>query len=185
MKTFTQKNYQKQKTFSGFLPGISGTLGIPMWSFYVNRGQAIASFGVRDKNGAIMEFYPANQSYAYVKTNGIRKFLKVDGQYAECFNEKDDYQIMHVDAHQIVLEQTITTLGILISVTYFTLPQSPIAALVRRVSIKNLDGKKKTIEVLDGLNQMLPSGIDHGGYKAVSNLLQSWMQVETMDRAIF
>lgn len=185
MKTFTQKNYQKQKTFSGFLPGISGTLGIPMWSFYVNRGQAIASFGVRDKNGAIMEFYPANQSYAYVKTNGFRTFLKVDGQYAECFNEKDDYQIMHVDAHQIVLEQTITTLGILISVTYFTLPQSPIAALVRRVSIKNLDGKKKTIEVLDGLNQMLPSGIDHGGYKAVSNLLQSWMQVETMDRAIF
>jgi hypothetical protein len=185
MKTFTQKNYQKQKTFSGFLPGISGTLGIPMWSFYVNRGQAIASFGVRDKNGAIMEFYPANQSYAYVQTNGFRTFLKVNGTFVECFSEKDDFQTMDVDAHQIVLTQALPTFGISISVTYFTLPQSSLAALVRRVSIKNLDGQPKHIEILDGLNQMLPSGIDHGGYKAVSNLLQSWMQVEAMDRAIF
>lgn len=185
MKKFIQKNYQKQKPFSGFLPGISGTLGIPMWSFYVNRGQAIASFGVRDKNGAIMEFYPANQSYAYVRTNGFRTFLKVNDIFVECFNEQDENQTLTVEAHQITLSQTLVKLGIDISVSYFTLPQSPLAALVRRVTIKNLDGKPKKVDILDGLNQMLPSGIDHGGYKAVSNLLQSWMQVETMDDAIF
>jgi len=185
MEKFIQKNYQKQKPFSGFLPGISGTLGIPLWSFYVNRGQGIASFGIRDKNGAIMEFYPANQSYAYVATNGFRTFLKINGTYLECFKEEDDFQTLEVDAHRLVLTQQIPAYGIAITITYFTLPQSPLAALVRQVTISNLDGKAKQIELLDGLNQMLPSGIDHGGYKAVSNLLQSWMQVETMDRAIF
>ena len=186
MKKYTLKQFQKQKTFAGFLPGISGTLGIPMWSFYVNRGQAIASFGVRDKNGAIMEFYPANQAYAYVAVNGFRTFIKVDGVFYECFKEKNQSsQTMDVEAHQIALTEDIPQLGLRVKITYFTLPQASVSALIRKVSFVNLDGKKKNIEILDGLNQMLPSGIDHGGYKAVSNLLQSWMQVDTFNHGIF
>lgn len=185
MKKFISPAYQKQKTFAGFLPGISGTLGIPMWSFYVNRGQAIASFGVRDKNGAIMEFYPANQSYAYVGINGFRTFIKVNGKFFECFHESNDHQTLEVEAHQISLTEVLSEAGVQITVTYFTLPEASVSALVRKVTFANLDATPKTIEVLDGLNQMLPSGIDHGGYKAISNLLQSWMQVDTFDRGIF
>ena len=80
-------DYQKQKPFSSFLSGIAGKMGKPLWAFYVNRGQAIASFGVRDKNGAIMEFYPANQSYMYTGINGFRTFIKVDGiihEFCKC-----------------------------------------------------------------------------------------------------
>ena len=40
--------------FSSFLPGIAGPLGTPMWVFYVNRGQAIASFGIGNKDNPIM-----------------------------------------------------------------------------------------------------------------------------------
>ena len=185
MKKFTSFSYQKQKTFAGFLPGISGTLGIPMWSFYVNRGQAIASFGVRDKNGAIMEFYPANQSYAYVGINGFRTFIKVNGKFYECFKESNDHQTLDVEAHQITISEELKDAGVQVTITYFTLPEASVSALVRRVTFKNLDAQPKKIEVLDGLNQMLPSGIDHGGYKAVSNLLQSWMQVDSFDRGIF
>ena len=39
----------------------------------------ISSFGLRDKNGAILEFYPANLAYIYTPTIGFRTFVKVDG----------------------------------------------------------------------------------------------------------
>jgi len=79
------KDYQKQKPFSSFLSGVAGPMGIPMWSFYVNRGQLIASFGVRDKNGQIMEFTPANGAYREVPSIGFRTFVKVDGVLHEFF----------------------------------------------------------------------------------------------------
>ena len=53
--SYTIDDYQKQKPFSSFLSGIAGKMGIPLWAFYVNRGQLIASFGIRDKNSAVMD----------------------------------------------------------------------------------------------------------------------------------
>ncbi len=47
---FVIQDYAGKRPFSSFLPGIAGPLGIPMWVFYVNRGQAIASFGI-EKQG--------------------------------------------------------------------------------------------------------------------------------------
>ena len=47
---FVQTEYGKQPPFSGFLPAFAGPWGIPTWCNYNNRGQAICSFGVQDKN---------------------------------------------------------------------------------------------------------------------------------------
>lgn len=73
---FVIDQYQQVKPFSSFLPGIAGIHGIPMWTYYVNRGQGVASFGVEDKNGAIMEFFPADRSYSLVPLHGFRTFVK-------------------------------------------------------------------------------------------------------------
>ena len=73
---FIIENYQKGKTFSSFLSGIAGKFGIPMWVFYVNRGQGIASFGIENKDNAILEFLPANKSYQTVQLKGFRTFIK-------------------------------------------------------------------------------------------------------------
>ena len=51
---FVIENYHLAKPFSSFFPGIAGLWGIPAWVFYVNRGQGIASFGIRDKDHPIM-----------------------------------------------------------------------------------------------------------------------------------
>ena len=40
---FVMENYAVNSTFASFLPGISGEMGIPIWCFYVNRGQAVCS----------------------------------------------------------------------------------------------------------------------------------------------
>ena len=185
MKTFTSQTYQKQKPFAGFLPGIAGKQGLPMWVFYVNRGQAITSFGVRDKNGAITEFYPANLAYAYVHQQGFRTFIKLKNEVYECFQEKNLSQTLSVDAHQIILEETITSWNIKVRITFATLPNMPISALMRKVELINLDKQTKDFTIVDGLSQMLPAGIDYGGYKAISNLLQSWMEVEEADNHVF
>ena len=60
---FVQEEYGRQPTFSSFLPGIAGPWGIPAWCNYNNRGQAICSFGVQDKDHAILEFTAASTAY--------------------------------------------------------------------------------------------------------------------------
>src|SRR5512147_2896595 len=73
---FLIPNFQKRKPFASFLPGIAGPLGIPMWVFYVNRGQAVTSFGIEDKNHPILEYQPANKAYQTTSLTGFRTFIK-------------------------------------------------------------------------------------------------------------
>ena len=74
---FVIQDYAAKRPFASFLPGIAGPLGIPLWVFYVNRGQAIASFGVENKDNPIMEFEPANKAYQTTPYTGFRTFLKL------------------------------------------------------------------------------------------------------------
>src|SRR5512142_2492891 len=69
--------YQDWRPFASFLPGIAGPDGIPLWVFYVNRGQAIAGFGIESKDSPIMEFLPANKAYQATPYSGFRTFLKL------------------------------------------------------------------------------------------------------------
>jgi len=171
---FTIDNYQKQKPFSSFLSGIAGKMGIPLWAFYVNRGQLISSFGIRDKNGSIMEFFPANNAYHYVSKIGFRTFLKKDGKVYEFFKEKNLNQRLIVRQDQVSIEEDNKEIGVKVKVTYFTLPNEPIASLIRKVEIDSYKGASD-IEIIDGLAQILPTGVDHSSTKFVSNLMQSWM----------
>ena len=173
---FQQLNYQKQKPFSSFLSGISGLKGIPLWAFYVNRGQLIASFGVKNKNGQIMEFFPAHAAYHYVSKIGFRTFIKINDETIECFKEEDEQQTLDVYQDKVSISQRIDKFNVTIKVTYFTLPNERLASLNRKVEIINHNNKSIDVEIVDGLAQILPTGIDYGGYKAVSNVLQSWME---------
>lgn len=185
-KSFEIHNYDKLKTFSSFLPGLAGKKGIPMWTFYVNRGQAISSFGLRDKNGAILEFYPANLAYMYVGTIGFRTFVKIDGVTTEIFDSINEAskRVMKITPSCLSIEETNEELKLHVKVTYFGIPNEDFAALTRRVEITNLSDEARDIEILDGLSQILPSGIRYGDYKAISNLLRSWMNVDNLENNI-
>ena len=74
---YRMKDFDTAKPMSNFLPGIGGLWGVPMWAFYVNRGQGIASFGMQNKDGPIMKFDTANLAYSTTPTNGFRTMLKV------------------------------------------------------------------------------------------------------------
>ena len=89
MNTYTMQQYGKQPEFAGFLPGIAGEKGIPIWCYYVNRGQGVVSFGVDNKDHAIMEFLPAHRAYTRVRQTGFRTFVRVNGAFSERFIHED------------------------------------------------------------------------------------------------
>lgn len=187
---FVIEDYDRSRTFSSFLPGIAGVHGIPIWAFYVNRGQAICSFGIRDKDAAIMEFSPANISYKTVSINGFRTFLKDSktGLIYEPFNtyhsDSNIKRYMYIYPHRLMIQEVNGDVGIDIKVTYFTVPNDDYAGLIRQVEIKNISGNDLSMEILDGMPEVLPYGVENGAYKNMGNLLKSWMEVYNIENSI-
>ena len=63
--TFVIHDYQKQKPFSSFLP-VLRVIWESLYGLFMSiEVKLISSFGLRDKNGAILEFYPANCIHLY------------------------------------------------------------------------------------------------------------------------
>ena len=186
---FVINQYDETKTFSSFLPGIAGLYGVPMWAFYVNRGQAMASFGIQDKNNAITEFFPANQTYQRVGTNGFRTFIKVNGEKViEPFSAYETspakLRTMFIKENELKISERDEQNGLETTITYFTLPNENFAALMRKVEVKNLKGEKLDVEILDGHPAIIPFGVEDAAYKAVGNTLKSWMDVFNFENNI-
>ncbi|WP_340021023.1 cellobiose phosphorylase [Paenibacillus sp. FSL K6-1096] len=187
---FVIEQFHEGKPFASFLPGLAGLKGVPMWTFYVNRGQGISSFGVRDKNSPIMEFSPANISYKNVTSTGFRTFIKLKGS-AEIY---EPFQSSHPDPaakrkmtilpNGLTIEESHAGHGLQIKVHYFNLPGDDYAALIRQVEIRNIGGAALELELLDGLPEVLPFGVANGGYKEMGNLLRSWMDVFNLENGI-
>jgi hypothetical protein len=181
---YQQQHYAKKAPFSSFLSGIAGEKGIPMWVFYVNRGQLISSFGTRDKNGALMEFFPADQAYMNVSQIGFRTFIKINGVLEELFLEKNaPDQSMTISLHEVSIKEYLKPYDLEVEVTYFTLPETAIPGFIRKVQLKS--NQAHSIEIVDGLMRYLPANVDAGLLKNMSNTLRSWMRTEIKEGAVY
>ena len=179
---FILSDFHKRNAFSSFLPGVAGEKGIPLWCFYVNRGQAICSFGAGDKEHPIMEFSPAHVAYQEVATKGFRTFVKIDGQYMEPFRPTDEENAsMHIGMNELLLEESFDDLGLKFKVRYFTLPEEKVGALLREVIIENTGGTAKALEVLDGMPALLTYGTSSNIMKVMTQTHKAWMQVEDVE----
>lgn len=183
---FMINDYTNKPTFASFLPGISGLMGTPIWCFYVNRGQGITSFGVKDKNHSIMEFHAAQQAYQNVSTVGFRTFLKIDNNYYEPFYNEgpeaaDARRSMFIGANEVEVEEVNKEKGIQTNVLYFTLPNEEVGGLVRKVTLKNISNQPYTLDILDGMPQVIPYGVDLGAMKMMGQTVKAWMQVQDVE----
>jgi len=187
--TFVIENYNAAPSFASFFPGIAGLKGIPMWAYYVNRGQGIATFGIKNKNYAIMEFYPANTAYSLVSTFGFRTFLKIKKsgktinyeafKVNPCCPVK---QTMFITSSDMSIEEINETLGIKVTVRYATLPNEPVAALIRAVTVENISKANIEIEVADGMPKLIPYFINQYAQKYMSTTIQAWTTVDNFDK---
>ena len=184
---FVIDNYDLAKPFASFFPGIAGMYGIPMWVFYVNRGQGIASFGIEGKKSAMLEFFPANRAWQFVSRRGFRTFIKIKNPRAfkcyEPFRNKLSTQDMNfmrkmmISAEDFSLQEDNRTIGLKFDVQYHTLANEPLAALIRNLTIKNTSKSTKKLEIIDGLPQVVPYGANDRFLKELGRTIEAWMQV--------
>lgn len=185
LKPFILEDFDRKKPFSSFLPGVAGLKGIPLWTYYANRGQGITSVGSKDKNGSIIEFNPACIAYEKVSTQGFRTFIKINNQdVIEIFGPRTkDSKVkrtMYITGASFAIEEENVDEGYRYTVKYFGLANMPLGALVRRVKFEALKDNLQ-IELLDGTTQVLPQGISNGAYKDCGNLMRSWIDVYHME----
>ncbi|MCX7927945.1 MAG: cellobiose phosphorylase [Candidatus Omnitrophica bacterium] len=191
---FIIENYNSAKPLANFFPGIAGKYGIPMWVFYVNRGQGIACFGIDGKDHAILEFQPANKAWQQTSILGFRTFIKCHSNrrcfYYEPFHNglsNLEYKIFNyicMSSYDLQLEEINYTIGLKTSVKYFTIPNDIFAALVRVVTIENISDKPIELEIIDGLPRIVPYGIANLFLKKLSRTIEAWMHVENLTRSI-
>lgn len=172
-KRFVMKDYQRKPTFSSFLPGIAGPSGVPAWVYYNNRGQGVCSFGVSDKDHAIMEFSAAHNAYQNNARTGFRTFCRADGEYCELFTGKTD---MYIGSGEMEIRWENDSLAA--SALYFGLPGERVGALVRILTVRNVSDRTVSLELLDGMPAVVCYGINQDSLKNMAQLSKAWMQAE-------
>lgn len=181
---YCMRDYGRKSTFASFLPGIAGMKGIPIWCYYVNRGQGVVSFGIDNKDHAIMEFYPAHLAYQNVKRTGFRTFIRKDNEFFEAFSDETLGQTMNIRMNGLSLEEDNQKSGLKTTVKYFTLPEEHVGALVRKVVITNTGNEACRVEALDGMPALIPYGVGADSMKNMLQTAKAWMQVEDAETKV-
>ncbi|GAB6090230.1 hypothetical protein [Spirochaeta dissipatitropha] len=186
MQYFVQQDFHSKPAFSGFLPGIAGVHGIPLWVFYVNRGQGIAGFGVESKDGCISEYHSAKMAYHTVREQGFRSFIRVNADNPSLYEpfaqgNSSVQNEFRVGIDELALMEENHELGLRFEVLYRTLGEAPLAGLVREVKVTNIGKQKLSCELLDGLPQIVPAGVNFSALKEISTTAQAWMNVFPVD----
>lgn len=181
-RDFVVEHYNWAPPFSNFFPGIAGLWGIPTWIYYVNRGQAVCSLGVRDKDGQILEFQSFNQACARVALEGFRTFLRLDGRASyEPFRktaQRGVEQTLIMSASELRLVERNRPLGLEIEVSYFPLVNVRVAALVRQITIRDTAERgARRLEWIDGAPRVLPFGLDQRTIKGIPRHIEGMMGV--------
>ncbi len=179
------RRYHRQPAFASFLPGIAGMMGIPLWVFYVNRGQGVVSFGVESKDVPIVEFQPANKAYQTVSTTGFRTFIRIAGEqpafyepFGACSPEPASIaREMVIGMNDLALVEVHDRYQLRVEVRYFTLTNEPLAGLIRQVTITSTGQVDRELEVIDGLPVIVPFGMNDALLKNMARTAEAWMGV--------
>lgn len=183
---FIIEDFDKKAPFCSFLPGLTGEKGVPIWSFYVNRGQCITSFGVDNKHKPIMEFFPANIAYENTSIKGFRTFIRKNGEYFEPFfitNSQNVKRDLYIKQNSFKIVETNNDKAFKTTVEYFILPDESFGALVRSVKFENL-GDKADFEILDGMPRVIPSGVEGPDFARMANLMRSYNTISNIENKI-
>lgn len=178
---FRQLNFPLARPFASFLPGVAGLDGKPMWVFYTNRGQCISSFGVRDRDSAMLEFHPANKAYTLTGLLGFRTFIRLGDKHPALYEPFGQTtattQQLTVRAHEIEILEVDEACGLRTRVVYHTLPDHDLPALIRWVEVTNIGKAMLTGHVLDGLPQIAPFGLQEALLKQLSRTMEAFAEI--------
>ena len=148
----------------------------------------MTAFGVQNKDGAIAKFNTAEKAYQQTPFTGFRTFVK-GSRGGEAFShmpffpndiskKEKPIRNMMIGMSEMEIEEVATEYGLKTNVLYFTVPDEEFPSLIRRTTFTNLDSDSTlTIDVLDGLGKLQPSGISNGNLDAIGRTMEAWMNV--------
>ena len=150
----------------------------------------MTAFGVQNKDGAISKFNTAEKAYQQTPFTGFRTFVKGSrtGQtpfahmpfFPNGFMAKEEKPTrnMMIGMNEMEIEEVSSALGLQTNVLYFTVPEEDFPSLVRRTTFTNLDPTLTlSMDILDGLGKLEPSGISNGNLDSIGRTMEAWMNV--------
>lgn len=150
----------------------------------------MTAFGVQNKDGAISKFNTAEKAYQQTPFTGFRTFVKGSriGQtsfahmpfFPNGFMAKEEKPTrnMMIGMNEMEIEEVSVALGLKTNVLYFTVPEEEFPSLVRRTTFTNLDPLfTLSLDILDGLGKLEPSGISNGNLDSIGRTMEAWMNV--------
>jgi hypothetical protein len=143
-----------------------------------------------------LEFNPANKAYQVTPYLGFRSFVRGTRSSKTSFDiepfaparsrilddENDDpdkpKRIMFVGTNEMEVQEIDAVSGLTTSILYFVLPEEDFGALIRRATYTNTGNSKVTVDILDGLARLEPSGgLLDWALKNMGRTLEGWMGV--------
>lgn len=197
---YIMQDFDINRPMSDFLAGIAGKMGVPTWAFFVNRGQGIASFGVKDKDGGIMKFDTAEKVYMNVQTQGFRTMLRgvrkgLFGVGGSEFSHQpfltrgisehssNLHRDMAIGINELEIEEVDTDLALQTNVLYFTIPNDKFSGLVRKTTFTNLGSTHLELDVLDGLSRIIPVGPSLTELDTMGRTIEAYYRIYNLDES--
>src|SRR4051812_26610860 len=161
--SFIIENYNAASPFSSFFPALAGEAGKPMWLFYTNRGQGVASFSINSKDGAMLEFLPANKAYQATPFVGFRTFLrsKATQGWFEPFTTETSgpHQLMVIRPYELEFIDRDAARKLETSVVCYGVPNEAHPLIARALTVTNLSNHPMQLQIVDGLPRVVPYGM--------------------------
>jgi hypothetical protein len=157
------------------------------WMYISSNGSLSA--GRKDRNNALFPYYTVDKIHDYRGITGSKTYLLVDkGEKTylwEPFSAESEkiYVIernlyKNIYGNKILFEEINLDLGIAFQYGWYN---SEKFGFVKKSVVRNLSSETVSIDILDGIKNILPYGIDYNFQNTYSNLLDAYKKCELLE----
>ncbi len=159
------------------------------WMFLSSNGSLSA--GRKDRDNALFPYYTDDKIHDYQRMTGSFTSLLVEKDNKTCLWEpfaKETSQVYKIArnvyksiyGNKIIFEEENLDLGVSFQYSW---ANSEKFGFIRKSSIRNTGSDKIKIEVLDGIRNILPYGVDYAFQNEFSNLLNAYKKNELLAKS--
>jgi len=159
------------------------------WMFISSNGSLSA--GRKDRNNALFPYYTVDKIHDYRDITGSKTILLI-GKEAKTYlwepftdESAKTYSIQRnlyksIYCNKIIFEEINLDLGVAFQYGWYN---SERFGFIRKSKISNTNNSSITVDVLDGIQNILPYGVDFDFQNAYSNLLDAYKKCELLEES--
>lgn len=157
------------------------------WMFISSKGSLSA--GRKDRNNALFPYYTDDKIHDYANKTGSISALIIEKNGRRFLWDPFDNRKPHlysiginlyksIYGNKIIFEEVNHDLGLIFSYGWYN---SDKFGFVKKSSLTNIDKSPVTVEILDGIQNILPYGIDYNLQAGYSNLSDAYKKNELVE----